>query len=486
MVTQASKQPMRWNDVKGVGPLVAGTLIAGAGVALAAFVGRFWLGLPTGHVKDLGRLLLLSGGASLLVTLVAAWLLLGHTEWRLAPKLSLACAIGPIVAGINTYYTADSMLIKQSDLGLLILLLVFSSGVGIAFALALARMLTARLGLLARAAAGIGHGVGTIAAPEGEDEVGVLGRTLNDLEARLEESDSRRKAMEEARRMLLAAVSHDLRTPLTSLRAVVEALDDGVVEDRSTVTRYLASARQQVRQLETLIDDLFELSRLDAGALHLDRRAMHVSGLVDEAMESVRVQADAASIRLETRLDAELPLVFVDGERIGRVLLNLLSNALRYTPEGGTIALLAQHRDGGMQVSVQDSGAGIAPDDLPHIFESFYRGEKSRSRLHGGAGLGLAIARGLVEAHGGHMWAESAPGSGTSVHFTLPASASMGPGLRATSPVAASSRPAPDSSPSLNGHCTLRSASRENDGRDAGKYTRVSASVWEGAPRGKA
>jgi signal transduction histidine kinase len=228
--------------------------------------------------------------------------------------------------------------------------------------------------------------------------------------------------------MLVAAVSHDLRTPLTSLRAVIEALDDGVVEDRQTADHYLSSARQQVRQLEALIEDLFELSRLDAGALKLDLRVVPVDALVDEAIESVRLQGDAAAMHVESRIDPDLPPVHVDGQRIGRVLLNLLSNALHYTPPGGRIVLVAQRREGEVQISVHDSGAGIASSDLPHIFESFYRGEKSRSRLHGGAGLGLAIARGLVEAHGGRMWAESEPGTGTSVHFTVPAVASTGTG----------------------------------------------------------
>jgi signal transduction histidine kinase len=219
-----------------------------------------------------------------------------------------------------------------------------------------------------------------------------------------------------------------LRTPLTSLLAVIEALDDGVVEDRQTADRYLSSARQQVRQLETLIEDLFELSRLDAGVMKLELRAVPVSVLIDEALESVRLQAEATAIHLEARRDPNLPSVHVDGERIGRVLLNLLSNALRYTASAGKIVLNARRRESDVQISVQDSGAGIASSDLPHIFESFYRGEKSRSRLHGGAGLGLAIARGLVEAHGGRMWAESEPGTGTSVHFTVPAVASTGTG----------------------------------------------------------
>ena len=420
MATQALKRPERTAELRALGPLAAGALIAGIGVALAALAARFWLGLPASHVNDLARFLLLSGGASLLVTLAAAWVLLLRTHGRLALKLGVVCAIGPVIAAINTYYTTDAMLIKQSDLGLLILLLAFSCGVGITFALALARTLTARIGLLAQAARHLGHGEGAVLAPEGADEVGTLGRTLNQMAARLQASDARRRELEHARRMLLAAVSHDLRTPLTSRHVVVEALSDDIVQDRRTAIRYLASARQQVRQLETLIEDLFELSRLDAGAPRLDRSAVSVAALVDETVEGVRVQAEAAGIRLTAQGDRDLPYVEVDAQRIRRVLLNLLANAIHHTPAGGEIMVIARRQDETVRISVRDTGAGIEADDLPHIFESFYRGEKSRSRLHGGAGLGLAIARGLVEAHGGRIGVESGPGEGTTVSFTLP------------------------------------------------------------------
>jgi signal transduction histidine kinase len=420
MATQLLRRPVRAAELRALGPLAAGTLIAGLGVALATLAARFWLGLPADHVKDLARFLLLSGGVSLLVTLAAAGALLLRTRGRLALKLGVVCAIGPAIAAINTYYTADSMLIKQSDLGLLILLLAFSCGVGIAFALALSRTLTARLGQLALAAQQLGQGAASVRVPEGADELGTLGHALNQMAARLQASDHRRRELEQARRMLLAAVSHDLRTPLTSLRAVVEALGDGIVQDQQTATRYLAGARQQVRLLETLIEDLFELSRLDTGALQLDVSVVLVAALIDEAVEGVRVQAEAAGIHLETHVERDLPCVMVDAPRIGRVLLNILGNALRYTPRGGQIAVAAQRQVDAVRISVRDTGPGIAADDLPHIFESFYRGEKSRSRRHGGAGLGLAIARGLVEAHGGHMWAESEPGAFTVIGFTVP------------------------------------------------------------------
>jgi signal transduction histidine kinase len=420
MAIQAIGRPNRPAEFRTLAPLAVGALIAAGAVAIATLAARFWLGLPADHVKNLARFLLESGGASLLVTLAAAWVLLLRMHGRLVLKLGLACAIGPVVAAINTYYTADTMLIQSSDLGLLIVLLTFSCAVGIAFAVALARALTARIGGLTDAAQALGRNELGVSAPEGADEIGDLGRTLNQMAARLRESDARRREAEQARRLLLAAVSHDLRTPLTSLRAVVEALGDGVVEDKETTARYLAGARLQVRQLEVLIEDLFELSRLDAGALTLSRLEAPVAALVDEVVESVRVKAESAGIRLDLHIEPELPAVSVDAQRIGRVLLNILDNAIRYTTKGGCITVSAHREHDMVRLSVQDTGTGITAEDLPHIFKSLYRGEKSRSRSHGGAGLGLAIARGLVEAHGGRIWAESESGVGTTMCFTLP------------------------------------------------------------------
>ena len=193
-----------------------------------------------------------------------------------------------------------------------------------------------------------------------------------------------------------------------------------MVDDRETARRYLASARGQLRQLETLIEDLFELSKLDAGALELHRSLVPVTDLIAPVAEGLHAQAAEAGARLQATVAPGLPLVFADSQRMARVLLNLLGNALRHTPAGGTIAVTAEPDGPFVRIGVRDSGSGIAAADPPHVLERFYRGEKSRSRSHGGAGLGLAIAHGLVEAHGGRIWAESAPGEGATISFTLP------------------------------------------------------------------
>jgi len=240
------------------------------------------------------------------------------------------------------------------------------------------------------------------------------------MSERLEASDRMRREMETARRHLFAAISHDLRTPLASIRAMVEAIDDGVVTDTETTQRYVRNVLGEVHRLSGLIDDLFELSRLDAGALtlHLEPGSLH--DLVSDTLEAIQAQAAEKRLRLRGAVAEDLPPVLMDTARIQRVLSNLIHNAIRHTPPDGTILLEAAEEQATVRVDVVDSGEGVAPEDLPHIFERFYRGEKSRVRGQGGTGLGLAIARGLVEAHGGRIWAQSVPGQGARFSFVLP------------------------------------------------------------------
>ena len=226
--------------------------------------------------------------------------------------------------------------------------------------------------------------------------------------------------MEQSRRDLIAAVSHDLRTPLAAIRATIEAITDGVVTDEATITRYLRTMHDGTRELSRLIDDLFDLSRLDAGALALEHEPAALADLVSDTLERMRPQAAARDVVLTGFAAADLPLVPLDARFVGRVLANLVDNAVRHTPAGGRVEVAVYREGPAVRVEVRDTGEGIAPADLPHVFERFYRGEKSRSREHGGAGLGLAICKGIVEAHGGRIWAEARSPQGTQVSFTLP------------------------------------------------------------------
>jgi signal transduction histidine kinase len=215
-------------------------------------------------------------------------------------------------------------------------------------------------------------------------------------------------------------VSHDLRTPLTSLRAMIEAINDGVVTDEASVRRYLALAQLEIQNLSHLVDDLFELTQLDVGAQTWDKEPGSLRDLISDTLESMRVQAQAKNVQIAGTVEPTIDPVKMNSLKIQRVLSNLLQNALHHTPAGGSISVNARQIDCRVQVEIIDTGEGIAASDLPHLFEPFYRGEKSRARNGGGAGLGLAIARGIVQAHGGEIGVTSQPGAGSRFYFTLP------------------------------------------------------------------
>lgn len=247
-------------------------------------------------------------------------------------------------------------------------------------------------------------------SPSGPPEVAELARTFNRMAQALEEA-------ERQRRSLMADVAHELRTPLTNLQGYLEALQDGVLEPTPET---LSTLRGQVLQLARLVEDLRLLARAEAGSLHLERVPTSPLEVLQRAVSAHRARASARGVSLELRAPEDLPPVPMDPQRIGQVLGNLLENALRHTPEGGRVVVAAERADGFLRVVVEDTGPGIPPEHLPHLFERFYRVDPSRSRETGGAGLGLAIARSLVNAHGGSIWAENRPEGGARFVFTLP------------------------------------------------------------------
>ena len=214
---------------------------------------------------------------------------------------------------------------------------------------------------------------------------------------------------------LVASASHDLRTPLASLRAMLEALEDGLADP----AEYLPAIGEQVQTLASLVDDLFELARIDAGVLTLELRQGSLHTLVESCVRGLEAEARARNIQLEARVNPAVSQVWMAPEKVERVLLNLLTNALRHTPSDGSIAVLVEPASNEVRVSVEDSGEGIAPEVMRRVFDRFWRGDPARSA--GGSGLGLAIARGLVEAQGGRIWAENRPSGGARISFTLPA-----------------------------------------------------------------
>ena len=281
-----------------------------------------------------------------------------------------------------------------------------------------------RVDTLSSAARHIAHGrFETRVAVTGYDEIAELARTFNDMAATLQAMDDEKHRLEQTRRDLIAWVSHDLRAPLSAARAMNEALLDGVVTDSETVTRYQVNINKEIQNLTHLIDDLFELAQLDTGALKIERQTISIRDLISDTLGSMQAQAQIRGITLTGEVAEHLPMVEIAPEKIQRVLYNLLQNALHHTPANGTIHLQAAYLNDMLEISVHNTGSYIAPHDLPHIFTSFYRSEPARganSAGYRGAGLGLAIARGLVEAHGGTLRVETSPTNGTTFKFNLP------------------------------------------------------------------
>ncbi|HED03269.1 MAG TPA: HAMP domain-containing protein [Candidatus Fraserbacteria bacterium] len=273
------------------------------------------------------------------------------------------------------------------------------------------RTLTNPLKQLARASQQIASGdlsqrvvIGT------QDELGQLGESFNRMTERLDRS-------ERLRRQMIADIAHELRNPLTIIQGDLQGMREGVLP---TTPELIASIHEESRLLSRLVNDLRELSLVEAGELQLERRPTDLRELLGQIASEFESQLRAKGVELVLELADDLPLVEIDPDRIGQVFFNLLHNAERYTPQGGRITLTAKRTDDHVQLGVSDTGSGLRPNELPKIFERFYRGDRSRSRASGGSGLGLAIARGLVEAHGGQIWAESPPGQGATFTLSLP------------------------------------------------------------------
>lgn len=251
-------------------------------------------------------------------------------------------------------------------------------------------------------------------------ELAELSRELEAAYARLAAAHEREQALEASRRELVAWVSHDLRTPLAGLRAMAEALEDEVVADADTVRRYHGRIRVEVERLTEMVDDLFELSRIHAGALRLSRRRVGLADLVAEAVAGAEALARAKGVRLRGDVRDGLP-VQVDTGELGRALRNLVVNAIRHTPSDGAVEVIGVIQGGEARVTVADACGGIPEVDLPRVFDVAFRGEAARTP-GGGAGLGLAIARGIVEAHAGRIGVAN-DGPGCRFEITLPVNA---------------------------------------------------------------
>lgn len=358
-------------------------------------------------------------------------------------------ALAVVAMAAGTVAVALEMFLSGHDFRVVLIVVVVSGLISLGAALLFGRRIAAGSRELAVAALGVGSETGFVApADPPTAELAALAAALEETGVRLKAAQARERSLDTSRRELIAWISHDLRTPLAGLRAMAEALEDGVAPDPA---RYHSRMRTEVERLSGMVDDLFELSRIQAGSLDLVLSRVSVYDLVDDALATARPLADERGVRLVDGGTDALP-VRVDAQGITRVLGNLLVNAIRATPADGTVAVSARREDDLVILAVEDCCGGIPQQDLPHVFDTGWRGSRARTPPHGrtattapataagppdgmrtaaraatghqrhgdtGAGLGLAIVRGIVEAHGGHASVHNAT-AGCRFEITLP------------------------------------------------------------------
>jgi two-component system, OmpR family, sensor histidine kinase BaeS len=292
----------------------------------------------------------------------------------------------------------------------------------VAFSLLLARNFTRPLESLTVAADQMRRGDYTRRAepPKSKDELERLAVTFNAMADTIESDVNELRRQEQLRRDLMANIAHDLATPLTAIQGFSEALADGVIADEETRQETAQLIGREVQRLRRLVGDVQEMTSLESGRARLELAPLDLHALVDETLAVIRPECEQAGITLRNEIDPQTAPVLADSDRITQVLLNLLDNARRHTAAGGTIAVRAQPMGKMLRVCLSDTGTGIDTDDLPNIFERFYRVDRARTASTGGSGLGLSIVKAIITAHGGTISAESSIGQGTHIYFSLP------------------------------------------------------------------
>ncbi len=350
---------------------------------------------------------LLVGGLTLTVGVAAALGLrrLPTLRWQLA-----GLAILGVVLPLGAVLLSGAVMFESEHDLTVLAAVVAGAAAALAAAFLVVRWVSAPIQRLRHASASLAAGDLTArASPGGPAELAELSGSFNAMAEHIER-------LFDARRELVAWASHDLRTPIAAMQAMIEAIEDGLVP----AERYLPELREQTRLLGMLVDDLFELARIDAGDLTLEIREASLDGLVDLCLRALEAEATARKVTLGAQIRPGTPSARCAPDSVSRVLFNLVTNALRHTPSDGSVAVRVEGGDAEVVVAVEDTGSGFAPESLQRAFERFWRGDRARTRGQAGAGLGLAIARGLIEAQGGRIWAENRPDGGARITFTLP------------------------------------------------------------------
>ncbi|HEY3021794.1 MAG TPA: HAMP domain-containing sensor histidine kinase [Solirubrobacteraceae bacterium] len=341
---------------------------------------------------------------------------LGGVRRQLAVLAAIAVAQLLLVVGVF----AARMFVSTHDAVIAGLLALQTAALALIAARLVGRRILGDLDAITAAVSAIGAGARDVRIERsGGDELGALAQAVEDMAARLGAEERGRAASEAARRDLVAAVSHDLRTPITSLRLLAEAVGDDMV-DAETRRLYLERLMTHVRTLSALIDDLFELSRLEAGDIRWSMERVRLDELVAETVQAMRADGQARGVTLQASVPNGLAPARANPEKIQRVLFNLIQNAIRHTPADGSVTVLAEPSEHGVEIEVADTGEGISDGDRERVFEAFFQGAGRAARSDDGSGLGLAISRAIVAAHGGRIWLADAP-RGTRIRFSLPA-----------------------------------------------------------------
>ncbi len=403
--------------MKRVGPLAMVAIAASVGAVVTLGVARS-TGMPGDEVIHLGQLLLPAIAATIAMVLVASPLVRKATVRMRFVALAL---ISVVVALANLSVLAALMLVKHDAL-LIAALIAYSGAAGIGAALALSRSFRAGIERLLSGAEALKRGQlsSRISPVDGGPELNRLAATMDEMAGRLEETIAAEQKATAVRNDLITAVSHDLRTPLSGLRAMVEAIDDEVVDDPASLRRYVREMRGSLDVLVDLVDDLFELVQLDAGAIRAETERATVGEVVGLALAACGAHAIVKGVNLSTDIAATEDVLV--SPRVTRALQNLVQNAIRHTPADGTVHINGQRGMDTIEIAVEDNGEGIAEHALGRVFEPFWRGDASRREK--GAGLGLAIAKRVVDALGGELRMQSTVGHGSRFVLVVPATIS--------------------------------------------------------------
>lgn len=401
-------------------------LLVGMGVALVTALTLLTVVIAP-PAEDIAQLFVFMGGSGV-GTILVSYLFFRTGLYSQFPSLRWSLVsiviITVLLTLLNIWVTAQLMFLSEHDLALTVSLLVFAGLTAVIFGIYIAGTITARILHLSNAAQEIAHGkLDTRLKVSGNDELAEFAHTFNWMAENLEKMDTEKKRVEEARRDLIAWVSHDLRTPLTSMRAILEAIQDEIVTDPDSIQQYVGRSLSEVNNLSHLIDDLFELSKLDTG--HMDAKFVSASlpDLISDVASNLMAKAHRKQIKLMGDIAPNIPPIVMATDKIQRVLYNLIDNAVQYTPQNGKITIKSYKQNTYVRVDIHNTGKPIDKQHLPQIFDHFYRVEQSRPQGadgHRSTGLGLAIAKGIVEMHNGTIWVTSSAEAGTTFGFTLP------------------------------------------------------------------